>query len=141
VIENIENEIIQKLESVGIKTISEVITKTNLFQKIRIEDIVAFVNPPISIEYEKIENVYDNHVLLNITFPIYILVQNLQSNIQIKRKFYSTIEKLHLLFQRFQTEGVIQANIKNLKFEDFDEETNIMVYSLDLVIKAHKKGG
>ncbi|MEO0203176.1 MAG: hypothetical protein ABIL37_05615 [candidate division WOR-3 bacterium] len=133
----IENEIKEKFEKNGIRTINDIVIKVNDLNKIRIEEIVAFINPPTSINYQRVD--IDYHSIITLNYQIYLVIQNFFSNEKIKTKFYETLEKLHLEFQKFKVKEIIESNLKEVKFEDFSEEANLLIYSLFIEIKAHKK--
>jgi len=131
----IENEIIQILQNEQINVITNIFLKTS--DLIRRDEIVAVVPSFNTARLEKIQDTIDNLITLN--YKIYLIAQNLASNEAVKNKFYQTIEKLLVAFNNMKTRNIIDSKITEITFEEFNEDTNAMIYSINLEIKTYHK--
>jgi len=131
----IENEIIQILQNEQINVITNIFLKTS--DLIRRDEIVAVVPSFNTARLEKIQDTIDNLITLN--YKIYLIAQNLATNEAVKNKFYQTIEKLLVAFNNMKTKNIIDSKITEITFEEFNEDTNAMIYSINLEIKTYHK--
>ncbi|MFZ8845746.1 MAG: hypothetical protein ACO2O6_00915 [Candidatus Hydrothermia bacterium] len=131
----IENEIVQILQNEQINVITNIFLKTS--DLIRRDEIVAVVPSFNTARLEKIQDTIDNLITLN--YKIYLIAQNLASNEAVKNKFYQTIEKLLVAFNNMKTRNIIDSKITEITFEEFNEDTNAMIYSINLEIKTYHK--
>jgi len=131
----IENEIVQILQNEQINVITNIFLKTS--DLIRRDEIVAVVPSFNTARLEKIQDTIDNLITLN--YKIYLIAQNLASNEAVKNKFYQTIEKLLVAFNNMKTRNIIDSKITEITFEEFNEDTNAMIYSVNLEIKTYHK--
>ena len=131
----IEDEIVQILQNEQINVITNIFLKTS--DLIRRDEIVAVVPSFNTARLEKIQDTIDNLITLN--YKIYLIAQNLASNEAVKNKFYQTIEKLLVAFNNMKTRNIIDSKITEITFEEFNEDTNAMIYSINLEIKTYHK--
>jgi hypothetical protein len=131
----IENEIVQILQNEQINVITNIFLKTS--DLIRRDEIVAVVPSFNTARLEKIQDTIDNLITLN--YKIYLIIQNLATNEAVKNKFYQTIEKLLVAFNNMKTRNIIDSKITEITFEEFNEDTNAMIYSINLEIKTYHK--
>jgi hypothetical protein len=131
----IENEIVQILQNEQINVITNIFLKTS--DLIRRDEIVAVVPSFNTARLEKIQDTIDNLITLN--YKIYLIAQNLATNEAVKNKFYQTIEKLLVAFNNMKTRNIIDSKITEITFEEFNEDTNAMIYSINLEIKTYHK--
>jgi hypothetical protein len=131
----IENEIVQILQNEQINVITNIFLKTS--DLIRRDEIVAVVPSFNTARLEKIQDTIDNLITLN--YKIYLIAQNLATNEAVKNKFYQTIEKLLVAFNNMKTRNIIDSKITEITFEEFNEDANAMIYSINLEIKTYHK--
>jgi hypothetical protein len=131
----IENEIVQILQNEQINAITNIFLKTS--DLIRRDEIVAVVPSFNTARLEKIQDTIDNLITLN--YKIYLIAQNLATNEAVKNKFYQTIEKLLVAFNNMKTRNIIDSKITEITLEEFNEDTNAMIYSINLEIKTYHK--
>lgn len=131
----IEDEIVQILQNEQINVITNIFLKTS--DLIRRDEIVAVVPSFNTARLEKIQDTIDNLITLN--YKIYLIAQNLATNEAVKNKFYQTIEKLLVAFNNMKTRNIIDSKITEITFEEFNEDTNAMIYSINLEIKTYHK--
>jgi hypothetical protein len=131
----IENEIVQILQNEQINVITNIFLKTS--DLIRRDEIVAVVPSFNTARLEKIQDTIDNLITLN--YKIYLIAQNLATNEAVKNKFYQTIEKLLVAFNNMKTRNIIDSKITEITLEEFNEDTNAMIYSINLEIKTYHK--
>jgi hypothetical protein len=131
----IEDEIVQILQNEQINVITNIFIKTS--DLIRRDEIVAVVPSFNTARLEKIQDTIDNLITLN--YKIYLIAQNLATNEAVKNKFYQTIEKLLVAFNNMKTRNITDSKITEITFEEFNEDTNAMIYSINLEIKTYHK--